>query len=671
MCSLRGLVKEAQNTPEPGLNDHKRNPRVFYVLVKVSLSCHALTASSLDPVIHTGLDMADRHIDVIEFNESELKAKAAGATDAVRRRVEALIDVSRGANPREVASRIGVEHVTIVRWVRAFNEGGYESLLAAKPGKSVDMNSDYDAESLRKLAADAPFPERRTKLMTLVALYEGETVSQISKAFGVSHSVIARWRDDFNVKGLDTPRELSVRLEADITVSNRAELKTLEGIVGNLDGEAREKAEALLMSSRDVSVVRIAEAFGRPRSWVVATIKAFNFGGTQDLFGIGKNQPLNVPNGATIELVEGITAKMLMEAAAGQEGRAKEQLTILSKVFLYRNRKEAAAASGASEDRITALMGKLRAEGLGAFVSEPSYKQLNADKIDEAARGYRDRTAAAKLFALARVVRGESFESVAEDTGASRAALRSWMTRLEKYGVEAIPDGRVALSIPEKPKAKTSAEVFAASVKSAKKARGPVEAPKPKERLADRIREVVAASKAAREAEVAASVPVTARPVAPFVSASQRGLIRSMAGDELYAGRNLALAMLAHIDGADADVAATHFNVNPASIGILSANLAPTLDAYAEVRVRNLVGEAGITPAKVRKVSNDCPRGWLSKLRSVGYLAEGKSLREVSAITQLDQATLLRYVEDITAGWEEVENRLNHSPRARAVGMGR
>lgn len=608
--------------------------------------------------------MADRHIDVIEFNEAELKAKAAGASDAVRRRVEALIDVSRGANPREVAARIGVEHVTLVRWVRAFNEGGYESLVAVIPGKSVDMNAEYDAESLRKLAEEALFPETRTKLMALVSLYEGETVGQISKAFRISPTIIVRWRDDFNQKGLDTPREPSVRLEADISVSNRTELKTVEEIAGKLDGEAREKAEAILMSSRDISVARIAEAFGRPRSWVVATIKSFNFGGTQDLFGIRNHEPRNsAASGATITLVEGVTAKMLMEAAASQEGKAREELTILAKVFLYKNRKEAAAASGASENRISALIGKLRSEGLEAFVREPSYRQLNADKIDEAARGYRDRTAAAKLFALARVVRGETFESVAEDTGATRLMLRNWMTRLEKYGVDSIPDGRVGLSVPEKPKAKASADVFVASVKpakqSVKKAKEPVEVPKPRESIVDRIREAVAATE------------VSARPTLPFVSAAQRGLIRSMARDDLYPGRNLALAMLAHLDGAGAVQAATQFDVNPASIVVLSANLTPTLEAYAEARTKKMIWEAGITPAKIRKVSNDCPRGWLSKLRSVGYLAEGKSLREVGTLTRLDQATLLRYVEDITAGWGEVENRLNHRPRVVAAGMGR
>lgn len=616
--------------------------------------------------------MADRHIDVIEFNETELKAKAVGATDAARRRVQALIDVSRGANPREVAARIGIEHVTLVRWVRAFNEGGYESLISVKAGMSVDMNAGYDADSLRTLAAEALFPETRTRLMALVSLYEGETVAQISKTFRVSSAVIARWRDDFNQKGVNIPREASVRLDADISVTSRTELKTVENIVGKLDGEAKEKAEAILMSSRDISVGRIAEAFGRPRSWVVATIKSFNFGGTQDLFGIPNHgQRLAVLGTGTVKPIDGITPKILMEAAASREGKAKEELTILSKVYLYKNRIEAAAVTGVSEARITTLIGKLRAGGLEAFVSEPSYKQLNADKIDEAARGYRDRTAAAKLFALARVVRGETFESVSEDTGASRASLRSWMTSLEKFGVDAIPDGRVRLSVPEKPKSKTVADVLVASVKSKKNAKEPVEAPKPREHIADRIREAVAATKTARDAEVEVSVQVSARPTTRFVSAAQRGLIRSMARDELYPGRNLALAMLAHLDGADAVQAAKQFDVNPASIGVLSANLAPTLDACAEARTRKLIREAGITAAKVRKVSNDCPRGWLSKLRSVGYLAEGKSLREVSTLTRLDQGTLLRYLEDITEGWDEVEARLNHRPRVVAVGTGR
>ncbi|MCV9964967.1 hypothetical protein OIU34_24025 [Pararhizobium sp. BT-229] len=608
--------------------------------------------------------MAGKHIDVTEFNEADLRAKAAGASEAVKRRVEAVIEVSKGTNPREHAVEIGVEHVALLRWIRAFNEGGFEGLATVKVGVSVDMHADYDANRLMKLAAVADFPETRMRLTALAGFYEGETVASISAAFGVSPAVITRWRDDFNRKGADLPSSASVRLDADISASSRTEIKTVAEIVGKLDGEAREKAEAILMSSRDVSVARIAEAFGRPRNWVVATIKSFNFGGTQDLFGIRNHGRQNVSTPAgTVKLIRGITAKTLMDAAARLEGRAKEDLTILSKVYLYKNRKEAAEVTGASESRITALIGKLRAGGIEAFVSDATYLQLNADKIDEAAREYRDRTAAAKLFALARIVRGETFESVAEDTGATRAMLRSWMTRLEKYGVDAIPDGRATLSVPEKPKAHAPAETFVASVrstkKSEKKAAAPAELDKPRENLAARIREAVAATEAA------------ARPVLPFVSPAQRNLIRSMARDENFAGKNLAMAMLAHLDGAAAVQAASQFHVNPESIAALSANLAPTLAAYAEERAKRLIWEAGITPDKVRKVSNDCPRGWISKLRSVGYVAEGKSLREVGAITKLDQATLLRYVEDIADGWAEVETRFNQRPRMAVGGMGR
>ncbi|MNL79400.1 hypothetical protein D3C87_2059940 [compost metagenome] len=52
-------------------------------------------------------------------------------------------------------------------------------------------------------------------------------------------------------------------------------------------------------------------------------------------------------------------------------------------------------------------------------------------------------------------------------------------------------------------------------------------------------------------------------------------------------------------------------------------------------------------------------------------MAEGKSLREVGALTKLDQATLLRYVEDIADGWAEVETRFNQRPRMAVAGMGR
>jgi transposase len=608
--------------------------------------------------------MADKHIDVIEFNKADLRAKAAGASEAVMRRVEAVIAVSNGEDPRQLAVSLGVEHLTIVRWVRAFNDGGFEELANVKVGKTVDMRSDYDSGRLLKLATDAHFPETRVRLTALSGLYEGETLASVALTFGVSKAVVTRWRDDFNRKGVDLPSLDAVKLEADISASTRSEIRTVAEIVGKLEGEHREKAEAILMSARDVSVARIAESFARPRSWVVATIKSFNFGGTQDLFNVPNHgRQTTLPQGSTVKSIEGITAKVLMDAAAEQEGKTKEDLTILSKVYLYKNRREAAQVTGASESRIVGLIAKLRAGGLEAFVNEPTYKQLDARKIDEAAKRYQNKAAAAKLFALARIVRGETFESVAENTGATRGVLRALMTKLEKYGVDAIPDGKTIQSVPEKPKAKPVTNALIDSVRPPKRPEKTTQAKssssKANESFAARIREAIAASE------------VGAQSIRPFVSPAQKNMIRSMARDEHYAGRNLAMATLAHLEGAASAHAASKFNVNPVSINALLSNLSPTLERYAEERSKKLIWEAGITSDKVRKVASDCPKGWLSKLRSVGYVAQGKSLREVCALTKLDQATILRYVEDIADGWSEVENRFSQRPKASVAGMQR
>jgi hypothetical protein len=145
-----------------------------------------------------------------------------------------------------------------------------------------------------------------------------------------------------------------------------------------------------------------------------------------------------------------------------------------------------------------------------------------------------------------------------------------------------------------------------------------------------------------------------------------------MAHDAEYPGHNLAGAMLEYVETGNADEAARRFGVAETSIHLLTKNLGPTVEFYADQRVRKLLDDAGITLAKVKRLSHDCPAGWMSKLRSIGYLAERRSIREVSAITNVAPAKLLRWTAEVAKGWEVAEARLKTTLQPRRVaGMGR
>ncbi|MCS4089397.1 helix-turn-helix domain-containing protein [Rhizobium sp. BK176] len=619
--------------------------------------------------------MANSHIDVIEFNQAELKARAAGATGAVRRRVEALIAVAKGQDPREVAERIGAERANVLRWVRAFNDGGYEALSEIRVGRSTAMRSDFDAEKLRKIANDAVLPETKNRLLAIASMYDGMTTAAISVDTGISEAVIRRWRANFNENGpgVKSVVTTAAKLEADLAVTQRTDIKTVADIIGKLTGEQREKAEAILMSAQSMSVARICEALGRPRNWTVSVIRTFNSTGTETLFGVQNRTARAAAGGrsASIELPEGHTVKSLSDAARQVEGRASRDLYALSKVYLYKNRREAAEASGVAEARIGLLLARLQKGGIKAVLEQPAYMELDADKVVQVAQGYKDKKAAAKLFALARVIRGESFEAVAADTGGDKARLRELMNRLVRFGPDGVPDAYHVRAVPEKPKSKTPPPAIPTASKVAKAT------------FSARVRKAVEKEKreAARKSRVpsryfegvpAETAPVEVKASSPFVSPSHMEFVKFMASDAGYAGRNLASAMLEYVETGNAEEAARRFGVAESSVHLLSNNLGPTVELYAENRVRTILDEAGITIAKVKRLSRNCPNGWMSKLRSIGYLAERRSLREVSAITNVGMDKLLRWTAEIARGWEAAEERLTTTVQPRRVaGMGR
>ncbi|MBY3151329.1 hypothetical protein HFO56_02870 [Rhizobium laguerreae] len=642
--------------------------------------------------------MAGKHFDVIEFNEVEFRAKAAGATDAVRKRADAVIAVSKGEDPISVAGRIGAEPTNVLRWVRAFNDGGFEALSEIRVGGATAMRPDYDAEKLRELAADALFPETKNRLLAIAGIYEGMTTARISVDAGVSEAVIGRWRTNFNANGpgIETAANTAVRLEAELAVAARTELKTVADVVEELTGERREKAEAILMSARSMSVARISEALGRPRNWTVSVIRTFNSTGTETLFGIRNHAvpKMSLARPATIDLPKGHTVKSLSDAAREAEGRASRDLYALSKTYLYKNRREAAEASGVSESRIGLLLDRLQKGGIKAVIEQPAYMELDAEKVEQVAEGYKDKKASAKLFALARVIRGESFEAVAADTGGDKVKLRELMNRLVRFGPNGVPDAYQVVAVPEKPKTKTPVAGLSTGVAGkfkSRKNRAEMKASAPQDPATSdvqvtafsvRIQKAVQAEKPRTSKPRGVSpyfwdVPAAAEPAvtgsAPFVSPDHLEIVRIMAQDADYPGRNLAGAMLHFVDSGDAAEAARRFGVAVTSIGMLAGSLGPTVELYADQRVRKLLDDAGVTPAKVRRMAAKSPL-WMSKLRSIGYIAEGGSLRDVSAITGVTPAKLLRWTREISKGWEAAEQQLGNGQaavRTRVAGMGR
>lgn len=648
-------------------------------------------------MFQTGFDMASSHIDVIEFNQAELKAKAAGATEAVRKRVDAVIAIANGQDHHTVAAKIGAEPTNVLRWVRAFNDGGLEALSGIRVGRATPMRPDYDAEKVRNIAAAAVFPETKTRLLALASMYEGLTTARISLDTGVSEAVLGRWRANFNANGpgLQQIVNTAAKLEADLAVTARTELRTVADIVETLTGERREKAEAILMSARSIPISRICEALGRPRNWTVSVIRTFNATGTETLFGI-RNQMargVTVSRPTPIDLPKGHTVKSLSDAARQVEGRASSDLYALSKAYLYKNRREASESSGVTEARIGLLLARLQKGGIKAVVEQPAYMELDADKVVQVAEGYKDRKAAAKLFALARVIRGESFEEVAADTGGEKVKLRELMSRLVRFGPDGIPDAYQARAVPEKPKLKTTTlaiptvdAVKIRAVKAKSKAETSADAAPTHVAIAAfraRVRTAVEKEKKEVRKKRAPSryfegVPAEAAPMevsasAPFVSPGDLEFVRIMASDVGYSGRNLACAMLEYVGTGNAAEAARRFDVAEENIHLLSKNLGPTVEFYADRRVENLLQEHAITVAKVKRMSNHCPAGWMSKLRSIGYLAEGRSLREVCAITNVAPIKLLRWTQEITKGWEAAEQNIaQQAPQPRRVaGMGR
>nr|WP_250807563.1 helix-turn-helix domain-containing protein [Neorhizobium tomejilense] len=601
--------------------------------------------------------MTKRHYDLIDFDAAVLERWAKGETEGIRRRVQAVIDVSNGATPHEAAARIGIGTANVMRLLRAFNEDGFEGLKSFKAADAVEMNSDYSAESVRALAMEAKDETARRKLMAIVSLYEGDTPAEVGRVFGVSAGTVAGWRSEFNTRGPTFFNvEFKVSREADLKISRRPDLKMLADVASKVSGEDSMKAEAIRLSARGLDVETVSKTIGRPRSWTVSLIKVFNFGGLASVFPDTVNTVAASPrvnlSTTAMKLPEGHTVKSLRERAAeAKSGTVKQKLDALASVYLYRGILQASAATGVSRGRLTRLVNSLREGGIDAILNRERVEDIDASKVEAIANEYKDRKAAAKLFALARIVRGESYDDVAEDIGVGVQSLRSWMSGLRKYGTDFFPESRNA--VPDKPAAKAVAEQNGGGANryAAKAdAQGSVS------------KRIVALVSSNKPTAVPEPIPVisddaTVAPPRideiPFISPNIKSILGVMAKDETYAGRKLAGAVQDYIRHGNAAQAARRFDVRENSIRTVFANLQPTVEMYGEERVKMRIAEAGITPAEVKRMAARPPSGWMSKLRSIGYLAEGKSVREVSALTHVEAGKLILWTEELAGAWKE------------------
>jgi transposase len=623
--------------------------------------------------------MTTRHYDLIDFDPIELQRSAEMETEATRRRVRGVIDVSEGRNHREVAEDIGLSAMNVLRMLRAFNENGLAGLKTFKAADSVDMRSDHDAQSVRAVAYDLKDESARRKLMAIVSLYEGDSPSEVARVFGVSLPTLTAWRADFNRRGPGAfVQEFTVSREADIKAGRRHELKNLSEIEPKLTGEGALKAKAIRLSAGGLDIAAVSEEIGRPRSWTVTLIKSYNLGGLAGVFPDfvkGKaNRQKPVLQTVALKLPKEHSVKSLRDLAATATSNAvKENLEALASVYLYRSIVEASENTGIAKSRLSSLLNTLRTKGVDGVMNRERIEDVDADKVDALASDHKDPRTAAKLRGLARIVRGEGYDDIASELGVGVQSVRNWMAGLRKYGIDFFTDGN--LSVPAKPKAKVAAEPTkeAAAVDKKPEARAEPHTAAARPGLSSRVVRLVASNETAaveaagKTREENRTIEPTSLDDIPFVPPQTLSILGLMARDENYQGRKLACAVQAYVKSGNAPFAAAQFDVREASVRTVFANLQMTVEMYAESRVKDRIAQAGITPTAVRRMAANPPSGWMSKLRSIGYLAEGKSLREVSALTHVDAAKLVAWTDELAGAWAQAKEMAANGGRPQAV----
>lgn len=615
-------------------------------------------------------------MDTTDFGRQALETLAGVSTPAMKTRFQAVLAARDGANPLDVAARFKVEPAQVNRWLKAYGEGGVDALLAYRPGSVVAMRSDFDAERIRKLAVETDIPVIRARLFAIVSLYEGDTPKEVARAFGVSSSTVDRWRSEFNDRGPNvwTPVEFEARREADLAVVPGPNVEAMRNLMEMLEGEAKERGKAVLLSANNMSVERIAQETGRTRAWVVTTLKSFNAVGTESIVEASAgNAVTRLAKGNKAILPEGYSAASLREAAAKETDTvAKRALEVLSALYLYGSRKEASQVTGMSAGRIETLIRKLETGGIAAVTGKPSWTTIDPDKVDKIAEGYSDRRAAAKLHALARVIRGESFPAVAADTGSTAAGLRELMTKLDRFGADGIPDmvARTSTKATAKIARPVSRKAKAPEAKTVKTSETVKETMKQSfaQRIAAAVKEMKEVPAVAASKEAVKTPPKTN---VPFVAPQASAILAVMATDEDYAGKQMAAAVVDFLSHGNKARTARKFEVKAEDILTVVENIGPTTAHYANTRTKDAIESADLTIGKIRKIAANPPHGWRSKLRSIALLVEGRSVTEVCAISSVNPATLIGWTEQFSAAFKDANKRKSADTTLKAAGMGR
>ena len=83
------------------------------------------------------------------INDLKLTIKQS-RDDAQKTRIRAIIRIKEGADREAIASEFVVDKGTVVNWVKAYNNGGTDSLKMSKGGRS-EGNPTWDTEIFKKL----------------------------------------------------------------------------------------------------------------------------------------------------------------------------------------------------------------------------------------------------------------------------------------------------------------------------------------------------------------------------------------------------------------------------------------------------------------------------------------------------------------------------------------
>jgi transposase len=555
-------------------------------------------------------------------DKAELQATLQKARGDDRVRINAVLSVAGGSSLHSIAKELSIEILELRKWIADYENKGVESLISAPQTADTSLRRDYSAKRLRKLIDEVMNPHLRHKLIAIASLYDGQTVEEVSSMMGLSSSTVYRWKSEFNNEGPGVKiTEAKVTLDAELRITKSNEVLELDRLDDRVSGDTAVKVKALLLSRNGSTVEGISHELEKPRSWVISTIKAFNSTGLESL-GVEMKSSQKTINSAQmrqppLKLPEGFTVKKFKELAAEAViPRIQERLEMLSALYLYKGISEAAASMKEPPSRLAATLKLFRDRGLDGILEKDAISELNADKLETIAKSYTNQDSARKLFALARVVRGETYDEVAQAISGSAVAIKHWMAKLIKYGPDFFPD--TTYLAPEKPKKKSSDT-----------------------KIATRIVEHRAKGKGYSELQQG---PL-------FISAAAEGVLAKMTTDVNYSGRSIALALSAYIKCGDVEKVSKELGIEVQSLKTLYKNLETITDVYAEQQARTILNRTGATSRQIAKVSERYSGEEKAKLMSLAAFASGKSLKEACSGGVGDKAKLLEWSKEFAASW--------------------